>query len=84
MVTSSTKGWRLQVEWKVGEQEWILVLKDQKASNPIEVAEFSITNRIGDKPAFSWWVHDVVLRHRHQIVSKIKSKYGQTTNKFGI
>jgi len=78
----TTKGWQLQVEWKGGEQEWI-PLKDLKASNPIEVAEYAVANHIENEPAFSWWVKEI-LRHRRRIVSKVKSKYWRTTHKFGI
>jgi hypothetical protein len=30
--------------------------KDLKASNLIEVAEYAVTNRIVEEPAFRWWV----------------------------
>jgi hypothetical protein len=78
----TTRGWSLQVEWKGGEQEWIQ-LKDLKASNPVEVAEYAIANEIDGEPAFDWWVKDTI-RHRRRIVSKVKSKYWRTTHKFGI
>ncbi len=76
-----TKGWSMQVEWKGGEQEWVL-LKDLKASNPIEVAEYTMANKIEDEPAFAWWVKEV-LRHRRRIILKVKSRYWRTTHKFG-
>jgi hypothetical protein len=33
-------------------------LKDLKASNPIELAEYAVANRIAEEPAFKWWVFD--------------------------
>ena len=35
------------------------------------------------KPAFAWWVRDVIKK-RAAIISKVKSKYWQHTHKFGI
>jgi hypothetical protein len=31
-------------------------LKDLKESNPVEVAEYAVANKIDDEPAFAWWV----------------------------
>ena len=38
---------------------------------------------IDDEPAFAWLVPDVIKK-RHRILSKAKSKYWQRTHKFGI
>jgi len=78
----TTKGWKLLVQWKDGSSSWEK-LKDLKASNPIEVAEYAVANRIAEEPAFKWWV-SLVLRKRNRIISKVKSKYWRTTHKFGI
>ena len=78
----TTRGWQLLVSWKDGSSEWIK-LKDIKDSYPVEVAEYSMTNKIASEPAFNWWVHDV-LRKRNRIISKVKSKYWKTTHKFGV
>ena len=58
-------------------------LKDIKDSNPVEVAEYAVANRIQDEPAFAWWVKPV-LRRRNRIISKVKKKYWRTTHKYGI
>ena len=58
-------------------------MKLVKDSNPIEMAEYAMANRLQDNPAFSWWVR-LVLRHRNQIISKVKSKYWKTTHMYGI
>jgi hypothetical protein len=78
----TTKGWKLCVEWRDGSTSWIQ-LKDLKESNPIEVAEYAIANRIGDEPAFSWWV-PTVIRKRNRIIAKLQKKYWRTEYKFGI
>ncbi|MEM9369349.1 MAG: hypothetical protein AAGD07_25505, partial [Planctomycetota bacterium] len=81
----TTRGWQLLVEWTDGSQNWI-PLKDLKESNPIEVAEYAVANKIDHEPAFAWWVSDT-LRQRNRIISKVeskKSKYWTRTHKFGI
>jgi hypothetical protein len=78
----TTIGWKLLVEWKDGSSDWV-DLKDLKASNPVEVAEYAVANKIVEEPAFKWWVANV-LRRRNRIISKLKSRYWKTTHKFGI
>ena len=78
----TTRGWKLLVEWKDGQTSWI-DLKDLKDSNPIEVAEYAVANRIVEEPAFKWWVSRTV-RKRNRVISKLKGKYWRTTHKFGI
>jgi hypothetical protein len=48
-----TQGWKLLVEWKDGSVSWV-PLKDLKASNPIQLAEYAIANNIDCEPAFNW------------------------------
>ena len=78
----TTKGWELLVSWKDGSSSWVK-LKDLKNSNPVEVAEYAVANRIQDEPAFAWWVK-TVLRRRNRIISKVKKKYWRTTHKYGV
>ena len=78
----TTKGWKLLVQWKDNSVSWEK-LKDLKESNPIELAEYAVANRIVDEPAFKWWVPHV-LRKRNRIISKVKNRYWQTTHKYGI
>eukprot|EP00980_Cylindrotheca_fusiformis_P021606 scaffold8458_cov76-Cylindrotheca_fusiformis.AAC.2 len=78
----TTRGWKLCVEWHDGTTDWI-PLKDLKESNPLEVEEYVIANRIADEPAFNWWVQHAIKK-RNRILSKIKAKYWRTTHKFGI
>jgi hypothetical protein len=69
----TTKGWKLLVSWKDGSTTWV-PLKDLKESNPIEVAEYAVANKIVEEPAFAWWVWHA-LRVRDRAVKKVKSKY---------
>lgn len=78
----TTKGWFLLVRWKDGSTSWI-PLKDLKDSNPVQVAEYAVVNKLVDEPAFKWWVNKV-LRRRDVIISKVKSRYWSRTHKFGI
>ena len=78
----TTRCWSIKVEWKDGSVSWV-PLKDLKASNPVELAEYAVANNIEEEPAFKWWVKDT-LRKRDRIISKVKAKYWRTTHKFGI
>ena len=78
----TTRGWKLNCEMGDGTTEWI-PLKDLKDSNPIELAEYAVANRIQEEPAFKWWV-GYVLRKRNRIIGKVKKRYWRTTHKFGI
>jgi hypothetical protein len=54
-----------------------------KESNPLEVAEYAISNNIDGEPAFSWWVPNAV-RNRDAIISAMKVRSNSRTHKFGI
>ena len=68
--------------WKDGSSTWI-TLKDLKQSYPVEVAEYAAGNKINKEPAFAWWIPHV-MKHRNQIIGKVKSKYWLRTHKYGI
>jgi hypothetical protein len=78
----TTKGWELQVEWRDGSMSWV-PLKDLKESNPIEVAEYAVANKISEEPAFAWWTRHV-LKKRDRMICKVKSRYWSRTSKYGI
>jgi hypothetical protein len=78
----TTRGWELCVKWRNGDTTWA-PLKDLKDTNPVELAEYAITNGIKDEPAFLWWVPKVIM-HRERICKKLKKKYWRTEYKFGI
>ena len=78
----TTVGWELLVEWRDGSTDWV-PLKDLKDTNPVELAEYAVANKIAEEPAFKWWV-DFCLRKRNRMINKVKAKYWRTTHKYGI
>ena len=51
----TTKGWKFCIQWMDGSTSWE-ALKDLKESNPVEIAEYAVSNKLLSEPAFSWWV----------------------------
>ena len=78
----TTKGWKLLCQWKDGSTDWI-DLKYVKDSNPIELAEYAVANRIQEEPAFKWWVSET-LRMRNRIIGKVRSRYWKTSHKYDV
>ena len=78
----TTKGWEILLQWKDGTSTWEK-LKDVKASYPVQLAEYAHQSCIASEPAFAWWVPHV-LKKKHHIISKVKTKYWSRTHKFGI
>jgi hypothetical protein len=78
----TTKGWQMCIAWKNGTTTWE-PLKNLKESNPVEVAEYAIANKIDHEPAFVWWVKDV-LRRRERIIKAVRGRVHKRTHKFGI
>jgi hypothetical protein len=64
------------------EEKW-MKLKDLKEFNPVELAEYAEANLLLDEPAFKWWA-PYILRKRARILSKMKTRYHRTQQKFGI
>jgi hypothetical protein len=79
---NTTAGWEILVEFTNGEIQW-LPLKVVKESNPIELADYAVNNKIENEPAFKWCV-PYTLRKRERIIKKVKAKYWRTSHKFGI
>ena len=79
---TTTKGWKLLCQWRDGQADWV-DLKHLKDSNPIQVAEYAVANRIQEEPAFKWWVPNT-LRTRNRIIAKVKSRYWKTSHKYGV
>ena len=58
-------------------------MKDAKASNPVELAEFAISRKVHKEPAFAWWIPTVMKKKR--IISKVKNnRRHRKTMKFGV
>ena len=79
---NTTRGYKLEVEGNYGSLICI-PLKDLKASNPVELAEYSVANNTEDEPDLKWWLKDVPHK-RDQIISKIKSKYWRKSISLGL
>ena len=78
----TTKGWELLIRWKDGGTDRV-ALKDIKESYLVQVAEYAVSSRISEEPAFAWWASSV-LKKRNRIIAKTKSKYWLRTHKYGI
>ncbi|KAI2498321.1 Reverse transcriptase (RNA-dependent DNA polymerase) [Fragilaria crotonensis] len=78
----TTKGWKILCQWKDGSTDWV-DMRYVKDSNPIELAEYAVANRIQEEPAFKWWVSET-LRMRNRIIGKVKSRYWKTSHKYGV
>jgi hypothetical protein len=55
----TTKGWKLLIQWKDGTSTWER-LANLKESNPVQVAEYAVANKLAEEPAFIWWIKDVL------------------------
>ena len=49
----TTKGWYFLCLWKHGIKTWA-PQKDPKESNPVDIAEYIVGNRISEEAAFAW------------------------------
>ena len=79
----TTKGWEIQVRWKDGSVDWLPLLQ-VKESIPVELAEYSVAQKINKEPAFNWWVNKTV-RKCDRIIGKIGARKSRKPNmKFGI
>ena len=78
----TTAGGELQLYWNYGSTSWV-PLKDIKASNPLELEEHAINNKIEGEPAFRWRVRDVVKK-LYLVIWKVSKKYWKTSHKFAI
>ena len=78
----TSQGWKLCVLWKDGSTSWER-LADLKESNPVECAEYAVTNKLTTQPAFAWWV-PFTLKCMNIIIAAVNNRYAQKTHKFGI
>jgi hypothetical protein len=69
----TTKGWKLCVQWKDSSTSWV-DLKDLKESNPVEVAECAVSNKLVTEPAFAWWV-PFTLKKRDRIIAAVNNRF---------
>jgi len=78
----TTQGRYFQVLWRDGTTSWE-PLKNLRVSNPVEVAEYVISNKLAEEPAFAWWVPQT-LKKRDRILAQVKARTAKRDNKFGL
>ena len=78
----TTQGWDFLCLWKDGSFTWA-PLKDLKESNPVDVAEYFVGNRISEEAAFAWWV-PYTLKKRDHIIAKVKARFLKKSHKFSV
>ena len=55
-----------------------------KYSNHVDVAEYASAHDLGNEPAFTWWIPEI-LRQRNRIISKLRTNRKVRKNiKFGV
>jgi hypothetical protein len=59
--------------WKDTSTFWVS-LKDLKYSNPVDVADYVVANKLFSEPEFKWWV-PYTIKKRERIVANIKTRY---------
>ena len=78
----TTKDWELKVGWANRTSSWLPMCEVKNAS-PVKTAEYAVAAKIDQEPAFKWWVSKTLKKHQ-AIVTKVKSRYWQTSHKFGV
>ena len=82
MMKKSTAGWDFEIEWKDGSTSW-LPLKELKATNAVEVAQYAKDNRLLEEPAFEWWAPHV-LKKLNRLIKLTRTKHIRKGFKFGV
>jgi hypothetical protein len=79
----NTLGWQLKVRWKDQSTSWE-TLRNLKASNPIEVAEYAIAHKLAEEVAFAWWVPFVLKQHVKMKRTLAAAKTVKRNQKYGL
>ena len=58
-------------------------LKDLKESNPVDIEEYVVGNRISEEAAFSCWL-PYTLKKRNHIIAKVKAPFLKKSHKFVV
>ena len=78
----TTKCWFMYAEWKDGTKTWV-PLKYMKQLYPVQVAEYSESNKLMSEPTFAWWT-PFTLKKREQIFGAVKAHLNKKTHKYGV
>ena len=79
---NTTKGWEVLLEFN-DDTTAMVYIKDINEVILIKMAEYAVENQIADELSFALWV-PYTLKKRNIIISKVKTKYRRTTNKYGV
>ena len=77
----TTKGWKILVEFADGTTQWF-PLMHIKNIMPMELADYAISRKINDQPAFAWWVLSTINK-RNKIINAI-TRVPKKLMKYGI
>ena len=69
-------------KFRDGSESWI-PLANLKEYNPLEIAEYSIRNRLEKEPVFAWWVPHVINK-RNKIISAVTNRGRINNMKYGM
>jgi hypothetical protein len=78
----TTSGWFFNIQRKDGKTTWE-PLQHLKETNPVDIAEYVVENKIASEPAFSWWV-PFILSRKDRLIAAVNKRYMLRTHKFGI
>ena len=77
-----TKGCDLLCLWKYVSKTWA-PLKDLKESNPVDISEYVVGNKISEEASFARWV-PYTLKKRDHIIAEVKARLLKNSHKFGV
>ena len=70
------------MEYQDGSTQWVS-LHDVKESNPVQMAEYAVANKLVEEPAFRWWV-PYTLKKRDRIIKAMGKRFHRKLEKFGL
>ena len=70
------------MEYQDGSTQWVS-LHDVKESNPVQMAEYAVANKLVEEPAFRWWV-PYTLKKRDRIIKAMGKQFYRKLEKFGL
>ena len=78
----TTKGYDFLTKFRDGSESWI-PLADLKEYNPLEIAEYAISNKLEKEPAFAWLVPHVIKK-RNKIISAVAIRLRIKNMKYSV
>ena len=82
ILRQTTRGWEFLIRWRDGSTSWE-ALRNVKNSNPFQLAEYVISNKLSDEAACRWWVPHM-LKKRDRIITAVKTRVKKKQQKFGL